>query len=202
MVRIKICGITNIEDALLSVDLGANALGFVFYEGSKRYIKPENAQSIISKLPPFVTTVGVFVNQKLEEIKKIKEKAGFDAFQLHGDEPPDFCMKLEGKIIKAIRVKDSIDPRVIESYPTQAILIDNYSTEAYGGTGETFRWEILKGFDTSKKIILSGGLTPENVAQAIRIVNPYAVDVSSGVEDSPGKKNPDRLKRFIKAAKK
>ena len=201
MVRIKICGITNIEDALLSVDLGANALGFVFYKGSKRYIVPDNAQSIISKLPPFVTTVGVFVNQKLEEIKKIKEKAGFDAFQLHGDESPDFCMKLEGKIIKAIRVKDSIDPRVIESYPTQAILIDNYSTEAYGGTGETFRWEILKGFDTSKKIILSGGLTPENVAQAIRIVNPYAVDVSSGVEDSPGKKNPDRLKRFIKAAR-
>ena len=201
MVRIKICGITNIEDALLSVDLGANALGFVFYEGSKRYIKPDNAQSIISKLPPFVTTVGVFVNQKLEEIKKIKEKAGFDDIQLHGDESPDFCMKLEGKIIKAIRVKDSINPEEIESYPTQAILIDNYSTEAYGGTGETFRWEILKGFDTSKKIILSGGLTPENVAQAIRIVNPYAVDVSSGVEENPGKKNPDKLKRFIQAVR-
>ena len=201
MVRIKICGITNIEDALLSVDLGASALGFVFYKGSKRYIKPDNAQSIISKLPPFVTTVGVFANQELEEIKKIKGKAGFDAFQLHGDESPDFCMELEGKVIKAIRVKDSIDPKVIESYPTQAILIDNYSTEAYGGTGETFGWEILKGFDTSKKIVLSGGLTPENVAQAIRIVNPYAVDVSTGVEASPGKKNPDKLKRFIEAAR-
>ncbi|MGH7799503.1 MAG: phosphoribosylanthranilate isomerase [Thermodesulfobacteriota bacterium] len=201
MVRIKICGITNLEDALFSVDLGTNALGFVFYKGSKRYIEPDNAKSIISKLPPFVTTVGVFANQELEEIKKIKEKTGFDAFQLHGDESPDFCMKLEGKIIKAIRVKDSINPEEIESYPTQAILFDNYSIEYYGGTGETFGWEILKGFDTSKKIILSGGLTPENVAQAIRIVNPYAVDVSSGVEDSPGKKNPDKLKRFIKAAR-
>src|SRR3989337_2529762 len=128
MVRIKICGITNIEDALLSVDLGANALGFIFYKGSK-------------------------------------------------------------------------DPKEIESYPTQAILFDNYSTEAYGGTGETFGWEILRGFDTSKKIILSGGLTPENVAQAVKIVNPYAVDVSSGVEENPGKKNPDKLKRFIKAVR-
>ena len=201
MVRIKICGITNIEDALLSVDLGASALGFVFYKGSKRYIKPDNAQSIISKLPPFVTTVGVFANQELEEIKKIKGKAGFDTFQLHGDESPDFCMKLEGKIIKAIRVKDVINPKEIESYPAQAILFDNYSIEYYGGTGETFGWEILKGFDTSKKIILSGGLTPENVARAIRIVNPYAVDVSTGVEASPGKKNPDKLKRFIEAAR-
>ena len=201
MVRIKICGITNIEDALFSVDLGTNALGFVFYKGSKRYIEPDNARSIISKLPPFVTTVGVFANQELEEIKKIKGKAGFDAFQLHGDESPDFCMKLEGKIIKAIRVKDVINPEEIESYPAQAILFDNYSTEAYGGTGETFGWEILKGFDTSKKIILSGGLTPENVARAIRIVNPYAVDVSTGVEASPGKKNPDKLKRFIEAAR-
>ncbi len=201
MVRIKICGITNIEDAMLSVDLGANALGFVFYKESKRYIKPENAQSIISKLPPFVTTVGVFANQKLEEIKKIKEKVGFDVFQLHGDESPDFCKKVEGKIIKAIRVKDSVDPKEVESYPTQAILFDNYSTEAYGGTGETFGWEILRGFDTSKKIILSGGLTPENVARAIRIVNPYAVDVSTGVEENPGKKNPEKLKRFIKAVR-
>lgn len=201
MVRIKICGITNIEDALLSVDLGANALGFVFYKGSKRYIEPDHAKSIISKLPPFVTTVGVFANQDLDEIRNIKEEVGFDIFQLHGDEPADFCMKLKGKVIKAIRVKDSIDPKEIESYPTQAILFDNYTTEAYGGTGEAFGWEILKGFDTSKKIILSGGLTPENVARAIRIVNPYAVDVSTGVEENPGKKNPDKLKRFIKAVK-
>ena len=201
MVRIKICGITNVEDALLSVDLGANALGFVFYKGSKRYIEPDNAKSIISKLPPFVTTVGVFANQELDELKKIKEKAGFDAFQLHGDESPDFCMKLEGKIIKAIRIKESIDPKEVESYSAQAILFDNYSAEAYGGTGETFRWEILKGFDTSKKIILSGGLTPENVAQAISIVNPYAVDVSTGVEEIPGKKDPGKLKKFIEAAR-
>src|SRR3990170_223027 len=201
MVRIKICGITNIKDALLSVELGATALGFVFYKGSKRYIKPDNAQSIISKLPPFVTTVGVFANQELDEINKIKEKAGFDIVQLHGDESPDFCMKVKGKAIKAIRVKENIDPKEVESYPTQAILFDNYSTEAFGGSGETFGWEILKDLNTSKKIILSGGLTPENVARAIRIVNPYAVDISTGVEENPGKKNPDKLKRFIKAVR-
>ncbi len=201
MVRIKICGITNIEDALLAVDFGADALGFVFYKESKRYIEPKKAQSIISKLPLFVTTVGVFVNQELDEIRNIKEEAGFDVFQLHGDESPDFCNKLEGKVIKTIRVKDDINPKEIESYPAQAILFDTHSTKGYGGTGESFRWEILRDLDTSKRIILSGGLTPENVGQAIRMVNPYAVDVSSGVEEYPGKKNPEKLKKFIEAAR-
>ncbi len=201
MVRIKICGITNIEDALLSVDLGANALGFVFYKGSKRYIKPDNAQSIISKLPPFITTVGVFVNQELDEINKFKEKSGFDIAQLHGDESQDFCKKLGKDVIKAIRIRENLNPEEIESYPARAILFDTYSTTDYGGTGETLEWEILKDLDISKKIILSGGLTPENVTKAIQIVNPYAVDVSSGVEKYPGKKSPEKLKRFIIAAR-
>lgn len=201
MIRIKICGITNVEDALLAVDLGADALGFIFYKESKRYIRPGKSHEIISKLPPFVTKVGVFVNQDLEEIKNIKEEAGFDIFQLHGDESPDFCKRLERGVIKTIRVREDINPKGIESYHVQAILFDTYSTKGYGGTGKSFSWEILKGLNTSKRIILSGGLSPGNVAEAIRIVNPYGVDVSSGVEDYPGKKNPEKLKKFIEAAR-
>ena len=201
MVKTKICGITNIEDALLAVDLGADALGLIFYKESKRYIRPERAHEIISKLPPFVTTVGVFVNQQLDEIRSIKEEVGFDVFQLHGDESPDFCKKLGRGIIKTIRVKEDINPKEIEFYPVQTILFDTYSTKGYGGTGESFRWEILKGLNASKRIILSGGLSAENVSQAIRIANPYGVDVSSGVEDYPGKKNPEKLKKFIEATR-
>ncbi len=201
MVKIKICGITNSEDALLAVVLGADALGFIFYKESKRYIRPKRAHEIISKLPPFVTTVGVFVNQQLDEIRSIKEVVGFDVFQLHGDESPDFCKKLGRGVIKTIRVDEYINSKEIESYPVQTILFDTYSTEGYGGTGESFRWEILKGLNTSKRIILSGGLSAENISQAIRIANLYGVDVSSGVEDYPGKKNPEKLKKFIEATR-
>jgi len=201
MTKIKICGITNMEDALLAVDLGADALGFIFYKESKRYIRPEKAYEIISKLPPFTTTVGVFVNQELDEINDIKEKTGFDAIQLHGDESPGFCRGLEGRVIKAVRVSESIDPKEVETYPVQAILFDTYSTKGYGGTGESFRWSIIRDLNISKRIILSGGLTPENVSQAIRIADPYAVDVSSGVEEYPGRKSPERLKKFIEAVR-
>jgi phosphoribosylanthranilate isomerase len=201
MVRIKICGITNKEDALLAVDMGTNALGFIFYKESKRYIEPDSALGIISNLPPFVTTVGIFVNQDLDEIINIRDKVGFDIFQLHGDESPSFCKQLGKNVIKTIRVEDNLNPEEIAPYSVHAILFDSYSTKDFGGTGESFSWQILKDFDRSKTIILSGGLTPENVTQAIQIVNPYAVDVSSGVEDYPGKKNPEKLRRFIKAVK-
>lgn len=189
------------EDAILAIDLGADALGFMFYEESKRCIKPLEARCIISQLPPFIATVGVFVNQELDEINDMKEKAGFDTIQLHGDESPELCTKLGGKTIKTIRVRDSINSREVESYPTQAILFDTYSTKGYGGTGESFSWEILKDLNTSKKIILSGGLSPENVVQAIQIVKPYAVDISSGVEEYHGKKSPEKLKKFIEAVR-
>ncbi|HXG30754.1 MAG TPA: phosphoribosylanthranilate isomerase [Thermodesulfobacteriota bacterium] len=201
MTKIKICGITSTEDALLAADLGADAVGFVFYRESKRYIRPEKASEIVSKLPPFVITVGVFVNQGLDEIKGIKEEVGFDTIQLHGDESPLFCSCLNGKVIKAIRVREGIDPREVEAYQVQAILFDAYSTRGYGGTGESFRWDIIRGLNTSKRIIISGGLTPENVSHAIRITNPYAVDVSSGVEEYPGRKSPERLKKFIEAVR-
>ncbi len=199
MVKVKICGITCIEDALFAVEAGANALGFVFYKESKRYIEPPKAGEIISKLPPFLTTVGVFVNQNPNEINEIKEVTGIDAFQLHGNEPPQICREIRGKVIKAIRVKDSIRLKEVEKFPVETILFDTYSPKEFGGTGEHFNWEILRGLKTSKRIILSGGLDPENVAEAIRIVNPYAVDVSSGVEKSPGKKDLEKIKKFIEA---
>lgn len=201
MTKIKICGITNLNDAFLALDLGADALGFIFYRNSKRYISPEDASRIISKLPPFVTTVGVFVNQGVQELKSMKRETGFDLFQLHGDEEPDYCRELGNSVIKAIRVKDRISQEDVDSFPVQALLFDAYSAADFGGTGRSFNWELLKGIALSKSVILSGGLTSENVAEAIDIVNPYAVDVSSGVEDYPGKKNPVKLKAFIEAVR-
>jgi len=189
------------EDARLAAELGADALGFIFYRESKRYIDPEIAKGIISSLPPFVTTVGVFVNQDLDEIVAIKDKAGIDAVQLHGDETPEFCSSVPLKVIKAIRVKDDLDEDRVAQYLVQAILFDTYSDVEYGGTGKSFNWEIIKDISNSGRIILSGGLSPDNVAEAIRAVSPYAVDVSSGVEDSPGKKDHMKLRKFIEAVK-
>lgn len=201
MTKIKICGITNLNDAFLALDLGADALGFVFYRQSKRCISSEDAFGIISELPPFVKTVGVFVNQGVEELRFMKREIGFDLFQLHGDEGPDYCRQLGNSVIKAMRVKDRINQDDINSFPVQAFLFDAYSTAEFGGTGTGFNWELLKDIAVRKSVILSGGLTPENVAEAIDIVNPYAVDVSSGVEDYPGKKDPAKLKAFIKAVR-
>jgi len=199
--KIKICGITNIEDALLASQLGADALGFIFYRESKRYIDPEIARGIISSLPPFVTTVGVFVNQDLDEIIAIKDKTGIDAAQLHGDESPEFCSLIPFKVIKVIRVKNSLDIDRVALYPVQAILFDTYSDVQYGGTGKSFNWGILQNISNPSRIILSGGLSPGNVAEAISTVKPYAVDVSSGVEDTPGKKDHMKLRKFIEAVK-
>ena len=197
--KIKICGITNVEDAIQAAELGADALGFIFYRGSKRYIDPNSAKEIISSLPPFLTKVGVFVNQELEEIADIQENTGINAVQLHGDETPELCRSLSSAVIKAIRVKDSEDIERLAQYPVQAILLDTYSDAEYGGTGKSFDWGILDNKSIAEKIILSGGLNPDNVAEAVRIVNPYAVDVSSGVEAEPGKKDHEKLKKFIEA---
>lgn len=201
MIRIKVCGITNLEDALAAVELGADALGFIFYTGSSRYIEPAAAGRIISVLPPFISTVGVFVDQAPDEIKAVRETAGIDTVQLHGDESPELCAMIPHRVIKAVRVKDSVDTAEVELYPVQAILFDKHSDDMYGGTGSSFDWDILKGLNISKKIILSGGLTPENVSRAVGIVSPYGVDVSSGVEDSPGKKDHMKLRKFIEAVK-
>ena len=201
MTRIKICGITNPEDALLAADLGADAVGFIFYKGSKRYIDPKDAGRIISSLPPFVSAVGVFVNQNIEEINEYAHISGIDTIQLHGDETPGFCGGLTYRLIKAVRGKDAVNIAEVELYPVRAILFDKHSDELYGGSGSSFDWDLLKGLEISKKVILSGGLTPENVSFAVRSVKPYGVDVSSGVEDAPGKKNHTKMKKFIKAVR-
>ena len=201
MTRVKVCGITNSEDAFCAVQLGATALGFVFYEKSPRFVTPSEAGKIIKQIPPFVTKVGVFVNAEADYLREARGVAGFDVYQFHGDETPEFCAAFGEDYIKAVRVKDASSLDAVELYDTDAFLFDAYSPDAYGGTGENFSWDVLSGRKLGDKfVILSGGLTPENVRDAIRTVNPYAVDVSSGVESSPGIKDHLKLKRFMEAA--
>ena len=201
--KIKICGITNLGDAQLAVDLGADALGFIFYPKSPRYVKVRDAADICNALPPFVAKVGVFVNELEYEIEKALHECLLNALQFHGDEPPGFCQKFAAKSIKAIQVRDEESLRAAEEYDVDALLLDTYTDESRGGTGRTFDWSLAvraKEF-LSAPIILSGGLTIANVQEAIRKVRPYAVDVSSGVEREPGKKDPEKLRRFIELCK-
>jgi len=205
MVRIKICGITNWEDAELSVKLGVDALGFVFAK-SPRKITPQKAFRIIKNLPPFVFTVGVFVNEDLKKIKRIVKFCRLNAVQLHGEEDPLFCKRIREftKVIKAFRIKDERDLDNLINYEVDGYLLDTYTEEAYGGTGKTFDWELAiraKKILGGRPLILSGGLNPKNVSEAIRKINPFAVDVSSGVESFPGKKSKLLLTKFIKSVK-
>jgi len=199
MVRVKICGITNVRDALAAVKCGTWALGFVFYKKSPRYVSPTKVKAIIQHLPPFVTAVGIFVNEQERAVKRIAEFCGLNALQFHGDETPAYCQKFKGyKVIKAFRIKDKFKLKDILRYKTDAYLLDTFHGKFYGGSGQTFNWDIIKDHKKlSKPVILSGGLNPHNVAQAISKVNPYAVDVSSGVEQSPGKKNKKLMKEFF-----
>jgi phosphoribosylanthranilate isomerase len=201
MTKVKICGITNRADALTAAELGADALGFVFYPKSPRYIEPERAREIISRLGPFVIPVGVFVNEERKKIKEIIAVSGIEAVQLHGEESPFYCASFRNvKVIKAFRVSDEFDPERLSHYAVDACLLDAYSKTAYGGTGETFSWEMARRAKAYGRIILAGGLTPENVARAIREVGPYAVDVSSGVECSPGVKDREKMRAFLAQA--
>ncbi len=200
MTRIKICGITNVEDALVAVDYGADALGFIFYKKSPRYIAPDKAREIISYLPPFVTAVGVFVNESFENIAATKEVSGFTMLQLHGDEPPDECCMWH-RVIKAFRVSNFTDLKPLENYRVSAFLLDTYAHESYGGTGQIFNWDIALEAKRFGRIILSGGLNPDNIEKAIRWVKPYAVDVSSGIEEKKGKKDLNKMRAFIEKTK-
>lgn len=201
MVRVKICGITNSEDAQAAVELGADALGFVFAKSSRRVTK-EQAKDIIEKLPPFVSPVGVFVDEEVKTIKDICDFCGVHTVQLHGNEDPLYIHDLTGyKIIKAFRIKEEDDLVCLSQYKPHAFLLDSYVKGVMGGTGVAFNWEIARQAHKYGAIILSGGLTPENVKEAIQVVKPYAVDVSSGVEASPGKKDKALIKRFIMHAK-
>jgi len=201
MVRVKICGITSLEDALVAVEAGADALGFVFHDESSRRVTPDGAAGIIADLPPFIQTVGLFVNRPLEFVNETAARCRLDLVQLHGDEPPEFCDAVERRVIKAFRVQDitSLDP--IRHYRVAAHLLDAYSPTAYGGTGLTFNWGIAKAAKEFGPVILAGGLTSDNVREAVEAVMPYAVDVSGGVESSPGKKDAAKVREFIRRAK-
>ncbi len=202
MVRVKICGITNIDDALAAVDYGADALGFVFFKGSPRFISPEKAASIIKVLPPFIHAVGVFVDESPAEIGKLISATGVNLVQLHGEEPPESC-RMPWRVIKAIRVKslDSLAPLVQFKKYVSAFLLDAYSPDKLGGTGMLFNWDIAVEAKRFGRIILAGGLTPDNVIEAVKYVRPYGVDVSSGVELAKGKKDLGKMKLFIERAK-
>lgn len=199
--RVKICGITNERDAAAAIEAGADALGFVFYEKSPRCVTREVARDIIAGVPPFVTTVGVFVNEDADVIKGLREFARLDRVQLHGDETPEFCRGLGSGVIKALRIKGEEDILVLEEYDAQAFLLDAFVDGEPGGTGAGFDWAIAVEAKRYGRIILSGGLTPENVREAVKRVAPYAVDVSSGVELSPGVKDPEKIRRFMEEAK-
>jgi len=190
-VTVKICGITTLEDSLIAVELGAGALGFIFAHSPRR-ITQQKARNIISAIPPFIKTVGVFVNEGLAAIKEVKHYCGLDLVQLHGDESPDFCQALMPDTIKALRIEDSVSLTSIKAYhgKVRALLLDTYSKKKYGGTGKTFDWKLaLEIKKLEIPIILSGGLGPSNIIGAISTVKPYAVDVSSGVEERTGKKS-------------
>ncbi|MDA8083155.1 MAG: phosphoribosylanthranilate isomerase [Nitrospiraceae bacterium] len=203
MVKIKICGITNYPDAAAAVDAGADALGFIFVKESPRYISPEDAAVIVRKLPPFVTAVGVFVNESPRIVRDTVSEAGLSAVQLHGEEPPESCVKVPVRAVKAFRVRSIENLDAFPQYRdiVSAFLLDTYCADTYGGTGKIFNWDIAVEAKQYGRIILAGGLTPENVAAAISHVMPYAVDVSSGVEQSRGRKDHLRMKLFIDKAK-
>ncbi|MBC8228174.1 phosphoribosylanthranilate isomerase [bacterium] len=201
MTKVKICGITNLDDALAAVEFGADAIGFVFVPNTPRYIESAKAAEIIARLPPFVTTVGLFVNDSQEHIKQIANQCKLNVLQLHGQESPDFCLQFNRKVIKAFRVKDQESLTVLPKYTVSAYLLDTYVKGTMGGTGVTFDWRLALDAKKYGPVILAGGLNPENVAKAIQQVRPYGVDVSSGVEAEPGKKDHGKIKDFIAAAK-
>lgn len=198
MTRIKICGITNLADALLAAGLGADALGFVFAESPRR-VPALTARRIIRHLPPFIWTVGVFQNQSLSFIRRVVRQCGINAVQLHGDEPPEYCRRLERPVIKAFQVAPQTDPgrldRAMSRYGSAGCLLDSG-----GGSGRTFDWKVLARI--GRPVIVAGGLGPENVGRLIDDYRPFAVDVSSGVESSPGRKDRKKLARFIAAVRK
>lgn len=197
LVKIKICGITNVEDALAAIDYGADLLGFNFYPKSKRYIDAADALDIINKIPTFVDTVGVFVNPTYDELRKMEEYCFLNWIQLHGDETPEFCDSLrymKFKTIKAIRVDSEKDIETAKSYFTDAILFDAYDNIEYGGTGQTFNWDLL--YNLNRRVFLAGGLNAENAVKAIE-VGVYGLDLCSGIESEPGKKDHVKMKQFF-----
>ncbi|RKY76660.1 phosphoribosylanthranilate isomerase [candidate division KSB1 bacterium] len=197
MLRVKICGITNIDDALLAARLGADALGFIFYPKSPRYVSPQAAGEIIHQLPPFVERVGVFVDENLAKIKQIVKQSGITTVQLSGQESPEFCHQFHLPVIKTFRVQGGrVFPQIAE-YHVHGYLFDAYDPHLPGGTGKTCDWKIAREAKKFGHLILAGGLKAENLAEALEYVQPYGVDICSGVEQAPGHKDYDKLRQVF-----
>ena len=200
-VKVKICGMTNLKDVKVAVDGGVDAVGFIFYKKSPRSVTMQAVREIVLELPPFVDSVGVFVNETAEQINKIADHCKLDRVQLHGDESPAFCKKIRRRVIKVIRVKDIQSLKKLSDYPVSSFLLDTFSEDQYGGTGKVFDWNLAYSAKKYGPIILAGGLTPINVHQAIQRIQPYGVDVCSGVESQPGIKDHKKMKAFLKNVK-
>ena len=205
-VRVKICGLTNLADALAAVAAGADALGFVFVPGTPRFVRPEQAAALIRELPPLVAKVGLFVNADIHTVATLIAQSGVDTIQLHGEEPPAFARQFRGavKVLKAFRIRGAESLAELPAYAdaADAFLLDAFVPGVPGGTGARFDWtHAVAAGAAGRPVILAGGLTPANVAEAVRTVRPFAVDVSSGVESAPGRKDHAKLAEFIRAAK-
>jgi phosphoribosylanthranilate isomerase len=194
--KVKICGITNYEDAKFCVESGADALGFIFYHKSKRYILPEKAKEIVSKLPAFVFKIGVFVNESLNAVNEIAEKVGLNIVQLHGDESSDYIELIKYPVIKSFRISPDFNFGSIEKYKNCNFLLDAYDENYFGGSGKVFNWDIIPQFLRSK-IILAGGISEKNIQSIFENINPYAVDIASSLEKSPGIKDHKKIKSFF-----
>jgi phosphoribosylanthranilate isomerase len=201
MVRVKICGNRTLDDAMAAVQNGADAVGFVFYPKSPRSVEPKTAADIISRLPPFVVPVGVFVNEDPAVVRGIMEECRIPLAQLHGDETPQYCLELGWPVLKAIRVRDQRDLERMALFQVNGFVLDAFVEGVPGGTGVTVDWDMVADAQMLGPVILAGGLTPDNVVEAIRLVRPYGVDVSSGVEVSPGVKDHAKVRAFIANAK-
>jgi phosphoribosylanthranilate isomerase len=197
-IKVKICGMTQLKDALFAVEQGVDAVGFIFYKKSPRAVTMKTVREIITKLPPLVDTVGVFVNESAERLNKVADYCGLDLVQLHGEESPAFCRKIHRRVIKAFRVKDLLSIKQLEKFPVSGFLLDTFSDDLHGGTGKTFDWNLALPAKKMGPVILAGGLTPRNILQAVRQVRPYGVDVCSGVEKSPGIKDLEKVRAFLK----
>ena len=197
--KVKICGITRLADALAAVEAGADALGFMFFAGSKRHIVAAAAAKIIHALPPFIARVGVFVNADAGTVRATVAECGLDTLQFHGEETPEFCRQFAPlKVVKAFRIQNAASLEPLPGYDVDAWLLDSYVAGTRGGTGEKFNWDLAcQAKELGRPVILAGGLTPENIADAVQQVWPFGVDVSSGVETAPGQKDAGLVRQFI-----
>ncbi|MGA2505988.1 MAG: phosphoribosylanthranilate isomerase [Chitinispirillaceae bacterium] len=201
-VRIKICGITRYEDAKVAESLGVDALGFIFYPKSPRYIAPEDAALIIRQLPPFVSRVGVFVDEEMDKVVAVARATGIDTIQLHGTESPRYCSKLPLPVIKAFSIEPASDLSLLQQYRVAGLLLDTWSSIRRGGTGKVFDWSIArKACIKYDRVILAGGLNPTNLEEALETVQPYGIDISSGVEIKPGIKNPRKMRDAVQVVR-